>query len=65
MFAAIAGVGVRVVITEWKLAFFAARNRMKPDGAVPSAFQRLLREPPSFPVAQCIEDSSFVRPDLP
>lgn len=28
-------------------------------------FQRLLREPPSFPVAQCIEDSSFVRPDLP
>jgi CBS domain-containing protein len=32
-------------------------------GAV--GFQRLLREPPSFPVAQCIEDSSFVRPDLP
>jgi CBS domain-containing protein len=28
-------------------------------------FQRLLREPPSFPVAQCIEDSSFVLPDLP
>jgi CBS domain-containing protein len=28
-------------------------------------FQRLLREPPSFPVAQCIEESSFVRPDLP
>jgi len=28
-------------------------------------FQRLLREPPSFPIAQCIEDSSFVRPDLP
>jgi hypothetical protein len=28
-------------------------------------FQRLLREPPSFPVAQCIENSSFVRPDLP
>jgi len=30
-----------------------------------AGFQRLLREPPSFPVAQCIEDSSFVRPDLP
>jgi Mg/Co/Ni transporter MgtE len=28
-------------------------------------FQRLLREPPSFPVVQCIEDSSFVHPDLP
>jgi CBS domain-containing protein len=28
-------------------------------------FQRLLREPPSFPIAQCIEDASFVRPDLP
>jgi CBS domain-containing protein len=28
-------------------------------------FQRLLREPPSFPIAQCIEDSSFIRPDLP
>jgi CBS domain-containing protein len=28
-------------------------------------FQRLLREPPSLPIAQCIEDSSFVRPDLP
>jgi CBS domain-containing protein len=27
-------------------------------------FQRLLREPPSLPIAQCIEDSSFVRPDL-
>jgi CBS domain-containing protein len=27
-------------------------------------FQRLLREPPSAPVGQCIEDRSFVRPDL-
>ncbi|HUC27805.1 MAG TPA: CBS domain-containing protein [Streptosporangiaceae bacterium] len=27
-------------------------------------FQRLLREPPSALVAQCIEDRSFVRPDL-
>lgn len=27
-------------------------------------FQRLLREPPSAPVGQCIEDPSFVRPDL-
>ncbi len=38
-----------------------------PTGAYLGAvgFQRLLREPPSFPVAQCIEDSSFVPPDLP
>ena len=28
-------------------------------------FQRLLREPPSEPVGRCIEESSFVRPDLP
>ena len=28
-------------------------------------FQRLLREPPSSPVGQCIEESSYVRPDLP
>jgi CBS domain-containing protein len=28
-------------------------------------FQRLLREPPSEPVGRCIEDSTFVRPDLP
>jgi len=27
-------------------------------------FQRLLREPPSAPVGQCIEDRNFVRPDL-
>jgi CBS domain-containing protein len=27
-------------------------------------FQRLLREPPSAPAGQCIEDRSFVRPDL-
>jgi CBS domain-containing protein len=27
-------------------------------------FQRLLREPPSSPVGQCIEDRNFVRPDL-
>ena len=27
-------------------------------------FQRLLREPPSAPVGECIEDRSFVRPDL-
>jgi CBS domain-containing protein len=27
-------------------------------------FQRLLREPPSAPVGDCIEDRSFVRPDL-
>lgn len=28
-------------------------------------FQRLLREPPSVTVGQCIEDRGFVRPDLP
>lgn len=28
-------------------------------------FQRLLREQPSEPLRQCIEESSFVRPDLP
>ncbi len=28
-------------------------------------FQRLLREPPSAPVGQCIDESSYVRPDLP
>ena len=28
-------------------------------------FQRLLREPPSEPVGQCIEESGFVRPELP
>ncbi len=27
-------------------------------------FQRLLREPPSVQIAQCIEESSFVRPEL-
>lgn len=27
-------------------------------------FQRLLREPPSTPVGECIEGSSYVRPDL-
>jgi len=27
-------------------------------------FQRLLREPPSAPVGRCIEDSTYVRPDL-
>ena len=31
-------------------------------GAV--GFQRLLREPPSAQVGQCIEESSFVRPGL-
>lgn len=28
-------------------------------------FQRLLREPPSAPVGQCIESSGFIRTDLP
>jgi CBS domain-containing protein len=28
-------------------------------------FQRLLRQPPSLTVGECIEESSFVRPDLP
>jgi CBS domain-containing protein len=28
-------------------------------------FQRLLREAPSVPVGQCIEESSFIRPELP
>jgi len=28
-------------------------------------FQRLLREPPSDPVGQCIESSGFIRTDLP
>jgi CBS domain-containing protein/sporulation protein YlmC with PRC-barrel domain len=32
-------------------------------GAV--GFQRLLREPPSAPVGQCIESSGFIRTDLP
>jgi Mg/Co/Ni transporter MgtE len=32
-------------------------------GAV--GFQRLLREPPSTAVGQCVEDGSYVRPDLP
>jgi CBS domain-containing protein len=30
-----------------------------------TGFQRLLREPPSAAVGQCIEDRAFVRPDLP
>jgi CBS domain-containing protein len=30
-----------------------------------AGFQRLLREPPSAAVGQCIEDRDFVRPDLP
>jgi CBS domain-containing protein len=28
-------------------------------------FQRLLREAPSVPVGQCIEENSFIRPELP
>ena len=28
-------------------------------------FQRLLRQPPSLSVGECIEESTFVRPDLP
>jgi CBS domain-containing protein len=28
-------------------------------------FQRLLREPPATEVGQCVEDSGFIRPDLP
>jgi Mg/Co/Ni transporter MgtE len=28
-------------------------------------FQRLLRQPPGDPVAECIEESTFVRPELP
>jgi Mg/Co/Ni transporter MgtE len=28
-------------------------------------FQRLLREPPGYRVGECIEESGFVRPDLP
>ena len=44
----------------------------EPPGVTPTGrylgvvgFQRLLREAPSEPVGQCIEDSSYVRPDLP
>lgn len=44
----------------------------EPPGVTPTGrylgtvgFQRLLREPPSDPVGQCIEESRFVRPDLP
>jgi CBS domain-containing protein len=44
----------------------------EPPGVTPTGrflgtvgFQRLLREPPSAQVGECIEESSFVRPDLP
>jgi Mg/Co/Ni transporter MgtE len=44
----------------------------EPPGVTPTGrylglvgFQRLLREAPSEPVGQCIDDSSYVRPDLP
>jgi CBS domain-containing protein len=54
-------------VTEAAQVYVCEPPTMTPTGRYLGTvgFQRLLREPPSFPIAQCIEDSSFVGPDLP
>jgi CBS domain-containing protein len=54
-------------VTEAAQVYVCEPPAMSPTGRYLGSvgFQRLLREAPSVPVGQCIEESSFVRPDLP
>lgn len=55
-----------MAVTEAAQIYVCEPPALTPSGRYLGAvgFQRLLREPPSAPVGQCIEDSSYVRPDL-
>jgi CBS domain-containing protein len=54
-------------VTEAAQVYVCEPPAITPTGRFLGAvgFQRLLREPPSEPVGHCIEESSYVRPDLP
>jgi CBS domain-containing protein len=53
-------------VSEAALVYVCEPPAVTPTGRYlgTAGFQRLLREAPATPVAQCIEDSSFVRPGL-
>lgn len=53
-------------VTEAAQVYVCEPPAMSPTGRYLGSvgFQRLLREAPSVPVGQCIEESSFIRPEL-